>query len=299
MNNYRFHLSILAVCLAAKATVMASTIEWSSPPNGFNIESTGEVMGTGFHYELGVFTSGFQPTPSNVADWSDNWHPADGVTRSKVVNAFCASFRVRSNAAPFTAGAKGWIMGKKDSPTGTELILFRNNHWTWPAATAATAAPGLAREWHVDGKSTMDEVILGSVKPEGSPYMMRSAVVRNHGQWKKLQESQGLAEDGETDLLSFVFDTGRPEDRGKPAITPISKAQVNGQEHLQIEIPRNRAHLAKLKVQVSSDLVNWVDGPEYTEVVSEGPLGLIVRDKTPASVHKGGRFMRVQIEPTD
>jgi hypothetical protein len=77
------------------------------------------------------------------------------------------------------------------------------------------------------------------------------------------------------------------------------KVLVNGQEHLQIEILRNRAHLAKIKVQVSSDLVNWQDGAAHTEVVSEGPLGLIVRDKTPASAHNGRRFMRVQIEPVD
>jgi hypothetical protein len=302
MKNFYFSPLLIAACVVTQATGLAGTIEWNSPPAAMNLDSNSAPMSTGFVYELGVFSSGFQPTPSNVADWAANWHVADRAGRSGTVNAFGSSFRVPNNKAPFTVGAEGWIMGKKDSPTGTELILFRNNHWTWPAATSATAVPTFAQEWHVDGKSTMDEVILGSVNPQGSPFLMQSAVVRSYEQWAELHLGDEPSADPEDDaggdgvpnLVKFAFGMD-PRENGVPPHTPVGKMEIGGAEFLKISIPRNSMNLTEMEVEVSSDLQNWHRGPAFLEVVHDNPHEWVVRDKTPFSETGGKRYMRVKV----
>jgi hypothetical protein len=303
MNRHHLNSLLIAAALTTHASVVAATIEWNSPPRGIHLDSSGAAMSTDFVYELGVFSAGFQPVPSNVAQWLTHWNKADSVGRSKAANAFGSSFRVRNNTAPFTAGTKGWILGKKNSPTGTELILFRNNHWTWPAAEAAGAAPSLPREWSVDGKSTMDEVILGAVNPKGSPFVMQSTVVRSYGQWAELHQAYEVLADPNADsngngvpnLVEFAFDMD-PRANNAPPATPVGQIDVAGAKHLKISIPRPGVNLADMRVEVSSDLKTWYQGPAFLEVVSDNQKEWIVRDKTPLSQTGGKRFMRLKVD---
>ncbi len=297
---------LTALCVAIHTLAPAATIEWSSPTDGTNLDSNGNAMCTGFIYELGVFTSGFEPTPSNVADWDANWHCADRVSRSSVVNAFGSSFRVWNNSAPFTSGAKGWILGKKETPTGTEKILFRNSNWIWPSAQAATAGPSLQREWHVDAKSPMDEVVLGSVNPEGSPHLMQSTVVFDYDQWANLHFEEGEASDPNEsangddvpNLLKFAFGMN-PHDKGGRPETPVGKMLIGNDEFLKMTVPRHGISLANMRVQVSSDLQHWQDDEDAIEVVADDQSAWVVRDKTPFAETGGKRFMRLKIEAAE
>lgn len=303
MKIFHFNWLLIATCAATHGVAIAGTIEWNSPPTAMNLDSSGAVMDTGFKYELGVFSSGFQPSPSNVADWAANWHKADSVGRSHKVNAFGSSYKIPNNLAPFTVGAKGWILGKKQTPRGTEKILFRNTHWTWPSVDAAGAPASLPREWSVDEKATMDHVVIGSVKPAGSPVLMQSAVVRNYDQWSAIHmagEDLAYSDDASqghrvSSILKFALGMD-PQDKSQRPSTPVGQMQVGNETFLKMSIPRYGVNMANMRVEVSSDLQTWHNGPAFLEVVTDNQKEWIVRDKTPFSQTGGKRFMRLKVD---
>ena len=58
------------------ATVQAQRIRWFCPPMSVNQDSTGAGIDAGFTFELGVFDTGFTPTPENRHAWLAHWHAA-------------------------------------------------------------------------------------------------------------------------------------------------------------------------------------------------------------------------------
>jgi len=101
--------------------------------------------------------------------------------------------------------------------------------------------------------------------------------------------------DGTPNLLEYVFGTS-PLQAGAPTATPVEIVTLAGQRFLQITIPRRIDHPAALTVEVSSDLTTWDAGPMFTEVVSDTPAALVVRDLTPLGTGTPQRFMRLQAE---
>jgi len=194
-------------------------------------------------------------------------------------------------------------MGTKETPVGTEMILFRNHHWTWPVADVPGAPASFPREWSVNGESSMDEVVIGSVNPAGSPVLMQSAVVRNYDQWASMHFEDGEASspndsaagDGVPNLMKFALGMNPHGTGGRPE-TPVGKMQVGDESFLKMSIPRHGLNLADMRVEVSSDLVHWHNGPAFLEVVSDNQREWIVRDKTPFSQTGGKRFMRLKVE---
>ena len=77
---------------------------------------------------------------------------------------------------------------------------------------------------------------------------------------------------------------------------PAEVVTLAGQRYLQITIPRRSDHPALLTVEVSSDLTTWNSGPTFTEVVSDTPAALVVRDLTPLGTGTPRRFMRLHAE---
>ena len=70
--------------------------------------------------------------------------------------------------------------------------------------------------------------------------------------------------------------------------------QTNGDRHLEVRIPRRRDRPASYVVEVSTNLLDWTNGPSFTEVVEDSAAALVVRDKT--AIGDGGdrRFLRVR-----
>lgn len=288
-----------AAFLAFSGWADAMDIEWYSLGGVVNLDSVGVAMDAGFVFELGVFSAGFIPSESNVVDWGDHWNMADTAAYVPAQQLFTESHVVTGNPAPFTVGAQAWILGRRVSATGTEMILFRRDSWLWPAPNELEPTPLF---WVVNGGTGM-QVVLGAVNTDGSPFLMQSAMVRDYAQWRELKLAgeplDGPTDDADSDGVSnaeeFVFDTN-PLQPGAPPVTALSNVEINDEQYLRVSIPRNRAHLAHLKVQVSSDLATWNDGPAFTETLADHPTEWVVRDKTPFSETGGRRFMRLQLE---
>jgi hypothetical protein len=102
-------------------------------------------------------------------------------------------------------------------------------------------------------------------------------------------------QDGTSNLLEFVFGTP-PLQAGAPTATPVEIVTVSGQRFLQMTIPRIESHQAILRVQVSSDLMTWDQGPAVTEVVSSTPTEMVVRRVMPLGAGESKFFMRLSAE---
>jgi hypothetical protein len=278
----------------------AERVGWESQAGAFNLSSSGGPMDAGFVFQLGVFSNGFVPTVGNLAKWDLFWNVVDEASYNESQNRFAGLFEVRANDPLISAGTAAWIMGTKVTPTGTEKILVRRPSWTWPSPNPFNPTGPI---WEVQGDENI-QVVIGSVNPGGSPILMQSEVVRNYEQWRQLRLAgepiDGAGDDPDGDgvpnMLEFVFDTD-PKDPASHASIIGELVDVDGEQYLQLFIPRKRTHLVRLEVQVSSDLMIWSEGPEFTKVVEEAPLQWIVRDKTAvSSAPNGRRFIRLKAE---
>ncbi len=271
--------------------VQARTISWFSDAEKINRGSSGSVMGGDFQFELGVFTGGFVPTASNVDQWPEHWVMASATTYKSSTRRFLGFFTVIDNNDPFTVGAQAWMFGYRNTATGSERILFRNNSWLWPAPDPMNP---IALEWNA---KDADIIARGSVNSSGSPFLLQSGALQSYAQWKTENLSgeslAGTSDDPDGDgipnMLEFAFGTP-PGSANAPVSTPV--ALVGGK--LQITIPRRIDRSASLTVEVSGDLVNWTSGPAATTVVTDDDSVLVVRDLTPAESSNPKRFFRVR-----
>jgi hypothetical protein len=71
-------------------------------------------------FELGVFEAGFTPTTANAGAWAANWRRAAVAFYNVNSQRFTGVHPVTSNAAPFLAGAKGYIWGHDGNCTDGE-----------------------------------------------------------------------------------------------------------------------------------------------------------------------------------
>lgn len=277
----------------------AQPINWYSPVPLPNRTSSGAAMDGSFQFQLGAFSNGFVPTAANIADWAANWSPANSVTYQPVshLGVYESNFLLTGNLPPFSVGAKAYVWGRSQGSANEEWIMFRATDWTWPSANPPGAPPG-PLYWDV---ADANEIILGTVHPSGTPFLMQSAAILTYQQWK----SQILAgealdapnddpdHDGVRNLLEFLFGTS-PTQAGSPPATPMVLAEVSGQKYLQITIPRLRDRLVSLTVEVSSDLVSWQSGTAATVDVSNTSAQWVVRDLTPLAPGLPSRFMRMK-----
>ncbi len=286
---------LLALAFHAAVPASAETIVWFCDANSPNRDSAGVAMDSGFQFELGVFAAPFVPTAANAALWSAHWTAADAVSYDASTQRFTGQFPVMGNPAPFLVGAKAWIFGHRVTPTGTEGILFRASDWLWPAPNPMNP---FTLDWNA---KDADEVVLGSINPDASPFLMQSVLVKTYAQWRTT-ELAGEAfdgpnddpdQDGTSNLLEFVFGTP-PGQASPPVATPLALVETNGQRFVQTTIPRRLDHLATLTVEVSGDLLTWNSGAPHTTVISDTQASLVVRDTTPLAPPVAKRFLRLR-----
>lgn len=286
----------LIAALLATGMAHGETINWYCTPQT-NRTSSGAAMDSGFQFQLGVFTGGFVPTAANASQWAVSWASAQSTSYNATTQVFDDNFTVTGNAAPFTVGSKAYVWGRRTSTTGDEWILFRHASWTWPAPNPMSPFP---LDWNA---ASANEVVLGAINANGIPYLMKSEAVYSYNQWRASQltgeplngPNHDPDRDGVSNLLEFVFGTP-PTLPGAPPLTATSFVEVSGQRYLQVSIPSLRNRLAKLTVEISSDLGHWDSGASFTAVVSDSATSLVVRDKTAAAPGVARRFMRVRAE---
>ena len=293
MRRSTLLILLLIVGALAARSVRGETINWYCPQKP-SVTSTGQVMGGGFQFQLGVFANGFVPTAGNASQWAANWVSAQTTGYNPATNAFDDLFTVTGNAAPFSIGAKAYIWGRSTFLDRDEWILFRNNIWTWPAPDPNNPS---FMEWNA---ASANEVILGSIDADGDPQLMKSEAVYSYSQWRDVQlageplsgPDEDPDRDGVSNGLEFVLGTS-PTVGGTSATVTPALVDVSGQSHLQLSVPRLRNRLAKLTIQVSADLTQWDSGDSFTAVMTDSATSLIVRDKVAGAAR---RFMRLKAE---
>ncbi len=293
----------LLLPLLLTGNLRAENVSWSSTAGGAtNLTSAGQPMSQSFRFEVGVFANGFIPTSNNTDSWTANWVPADRTTYNSTTHLFSSAFVIENNYAPFTVGAKAYIWGFSGSSAAGEWILFRNTDWKW---VAPNPFDPLGLTWEV---ASVNEVILGTVNPAGSPFLMRSAAVNTvtapSVSWAEWQAEflvgnplNGPTDDPDGDLipnlLEFVYGTS-PVNANAPATNAVSIVESGGKNYLEMSVPRLKDRSATLVVEVSGDLQTWFSGTSASEVILSDPAVWIVRDRTPIDPANPRRFMRVR-----
>ena len=270
----------------------AQTLSWFSDANATNLTSSGAPMDAGFIFELGVFSGGFEPSAGSAALWLQFWSPAQSASYNASNNLFTGSFAISDNSPPFVAGAKAWIFGRRASATGSEWILCRASDWVWPEASNDPFQIGI--NWNAKDAT---EVVLGTIHPSGSPFLMQSAAVQSYAQWQATDLTEEPLDDpdddpdldGSSNLLEFVFGTD-PGTANAPVATPVALQS----SHAVITIPRGIDHLAILTVEVSGNLTDWNPVTDSTNILQDDAAALVVRDPIPLGPANPRRFIRLK-----
>ena len=286
--------------------VHANRIYWYALAGNANQTQNGMPMGGGFNFELGAFKSGFAPTLANRSQWAANWVAKQRVPYAVATGDFGSLCLVEDNISPFSIGAAAWVWGFQGGVGSSEWILYRQSTWTWPAPDPMNPNPIF---WNTANASALIGQI-NTTGDQGQPVLMRSATVTDAvsppTSWTQWQAAELAGEplngplgdpdlDGVVNLLEYVFGTS-PKKAGAPIATPVELVTVDGQDFLQIRIPRRPDHPALLTVQVSSDLIQWASGAAVTQVIENSPAALVVRDLTPVGTNGHQRFMRLQAD---
>ena len=165
-------LTLLSIAAASGEV----SINFGSRINATNVQSGGEVMDPSFEFQLGTFPSGFEPSPSNVHEWTDEWVPlapdSEGahyedaiLSEDYAINAFSGSVVLTENEAPFQPGGKVYIWGfnSKEVDVPFEWVLISNPSWAWPVVDVDTVSPAVA--FSLDDPGTF--AVIGEVHGDG------------------------------------------------------------------------------------------------------------------------------------
>lgn len=295
---------VALVFSAGMASADPTTIIWRSPQNRLNILSDSQPWGGDFQLELGAFKNGFTPTATNTDQWATNWVGVSRTNYNVPNSTFAGTYVFTNNNGPITNGGKAYIWGFGGSELAGQWILLQRTNgtpWIWPNPAAQFPTP---KTWSTGG----GEALLGVVDTNtNAPFHLQTAAVFNSApppttwaQWAENQLGQtnhGNADynsNGITDIWEYALHDDGSGRNPEPA-SWLQWAEVNGDNYLEIHIPRRRDHPANYTVEVSSDLQNWSSGPSHTEVVGDTMESLIVRDKIPRGEGGDRRFMRVRV----
>ena len=305
-HRHLFSALLRAVMALLPLAASAERIQWLSPVGSVNQTSEGQAMDGGFRFELGVFANGFVPTAANTSEWAQHWRAAQRVSYQPFFQWFTGQFQVTANPAPFTVGRAAYVWGFRGDPVSSEWILFRRSTWNWPAPNEFNP---FALNWSAQ---LADQVILGSIEPTGSPFLMRSAKVEGVSPpttgW-----SQWLADllpghpasgpqddpdgDGIPNALEYVYGSSPLQAGAAPALS-VAWREIDGLSYWEIAIPRRRDRKAQLLAAFSEDLQTWQSGPGVSVIVEDGPSLLRIRSLTPRQDH-ARRFFRLEALPQD
>ena len=172
-----------AVISLLTAAAHGQTINWGSEAFSTLVDSQNRQLGLfdTYTFELGTFSSGFDPMVSNPLLWLANWRVFDAAEYNRANGYFTSTVEMndngssasadRSDALPFTGAAYVWIRnaGVAQSLT-TEWLLVRNSSWSFPAPNSHCCDPDLPVEWSVSDLTGIDVPVYGAQKDEAIAY---------------------------------------------------------------------------------------------------------------------------------
>jgi hypothetical protein len=155
----------LLVLFALTATGHAQTINWGSEVT--LVDRTNNPMTNSFVYELGAFTSGFDPSSSPLLSWFANWHVFDTATYNATLGIFTGTAQMTDGGGSSdypnpafsfnTLPAYLWIRNQAAAnASGSEWLVVHDLSWTFPTATLGCCDPALPLEWSVSDMSNVD-----------------------------------------------------------------------------------------------------------------------------------------------
>jgi hypothetical protein len=283
-------LLLFSVLLLAAPLRCAGQINWSSAILSADVYSNGAPVDGQMTFELGVFVSGFTPTAANRALWAANWRRASVAFYNPQVRQFTGVHQVAPNAAPFTAGVRGYIWGHTGQSTGGEWIMMSAPAWTWPAYSPLS----FPVTWTV---SLATETLAGQVIAAGVPvrHSMRTELVSaplpslTWTEWRsRAFNAADLAVpatiapeadpdgDGVPNLAEYALGT-QPR-IASPAGDSIRPQMIHDGTRLRaaVTIARRADRVVGCTVSVSRDLQLWHH--DSTVTVSETPEAITLRE---------------------
>jgi hypothetical protein len=304
MFQPRFLAKFISCALLA-APAQATQIVWDGPAGRNHTLSTGASWPDLMTLELGVFNTGFNPTPANMASWAANWNRHSAAVYDGTDKYFSGVSNFTSNSAPFTAGASAYVWGIK----GSEWVLYRKTTWVWPTGSPL---PGPATTWSMDSTVT---TVIGSVIGSGSTFTLRTAVSNQpvpllcYADWKPLVFTASQANniaisgpdadpdaDGRPNILEYMAST-RPTIKSPRVGLDSAETWVSGgQNFLAIRLKFDPRACFTVTGQKSSNLATWEPLALTTQATAAG-LRVYTGPTSISQSPPGREFMRLQFAP--
>lgn len=264
----------------------AGQINWGSPAFATNQLSGGAEWGGDFVFELGVFDAGFTPTSANVTEWADRWNVADRSEYNATFKLFTGSFSVISNAAPFSAGARGYIWGYRAVAGGGEWILVTDPAWLWPGNSpldppvdwGAASASAVVGAVNPGGGVTLRTASVGSAALPSLIYAVwRTQVFSLDEQGDPLVSGLGADpdKDGRTNAMEFAL--GSNPKIADPPPSFVAAGGPPGARYLQVSAAKPAGRAAFFWAEESDGLAGWIRASENVIVFEDSLTQLTAR----------------------
>ena len=185
MNKPLTLLTVLLLSLTSSLTVHARGINWASGigDNFLTADGTTPMDGS-FSFQLGGFTTGFDPASQPLSLWQSNWvvfdsavsgdgwNPTVGISNygslASTVSAGGSLVTSSDTGNTFTIGQQAyiWTYNSKSLASGSEWSLITNAAWTFPAADALA----LPLDWYLSDPGT-SAVGVGATSTDGGTFV--------------------------------------------------------------------------------------------------------------------------------
>ncbi len=290
--NPRLLFWILWMPLMASATM----IQWYCVPGGRNIRPDGSPMSSEYRFELGVFKTGFVPSPDNRTEWSANWVPAQRAAYDPEHGWYTALFRVEDNVGDFKAGREAWVWGFAGDAEAGEWVLFRSTNWKWPRANAKDP---VARTWY----ASQANVVLAGGLMAGDTFLVSAESVEGAlpplTTWTQWIAEKGRPQlEGVPDILRYVLGAETVVDLQAKRLSVHAVVQ-EGRTLLELRIPRRADRKAEFRIEYSTDLVQWSPAPASMKLHQNDLSEVVYRDETPLDPDGTRVFWRYRVRPLD
>lgn len=301
MATLRIILSILITSLVTVAETDAGQVVWSSERMATNVTSTNAQLNDDFRFELGGFTSGFEPTAANVTEWRSHWVTVGAAQYHSQTGAFAASTSIEEQL-PITGSAYIWGFNNEMATSGAEWVLLTNPQWTLPSGSSI-APP---QQWST---GTATEAVIGSVNAMRGIHLQTAAVGASssvHPAARAWLSSYGLSDssdsqiwerdtdqDGVSNLLEYATGT-HPLVASSVSRESVYVDTYSDGRALTLTFDKNPDAMVHYQIELSSDLNHWESGDDIVSVVSDTSDQMTVRDSL-ALKNKESRFFRLNV----
>lgn len=172
---------ILLVAISSLSLVSrAATISFSSPPStGQYSTGTDWLTNGSFHFEVGVFSTGFTPTSSNVSQWTGNWTIANMVGPGATTwiddggdTSFTGGGGYTTNSGPWAIGSQMYLWGFDSRANGTNQWILLQNATAWRTVDSGTIPPQ-----YIQTDDSGTSAVVGSVNGTGDAFQSASVNV--------------------------------------------------------------------------------------------------------------------------